>query len=209
MRALARVLSDAEGKRYGPEVMSENTESETNALAAMRALIGRPIGAPSVAPDPVNQPMIRHWAAAFEDANPVYTDPEAAARVALRRDRRAAADAADLDDGDAADHRASPSAAARRSRAGAPTVLTRARRGRLRRHAGVELRVRDRALPPRSATSCRRRRCSSRCRREKQTRIGAGHFVTWVTTYTDAAGEVVGRQTLPHPEVPPDGGAAA
>ena len=42
---------------------------------------------------------------------------------------------------------------------------------------------------------------------EKQTRIGAGHFVTWVTTYTDAAGEVVGRQTVPHPEVPPGGGA--
>ena len=31
---------------------------------------------------------------------------------------------------------------------------------------------------------------------EKQTRIGPGHFVTWVTTYTDAAGEVVGRQTF-------------
>jgi hypothetical protein len=31
-----------------------------------------------VAPDPVNQPMIRHWAAAFEDRNPVSTDPEVA-----------------------------------------------------------------------------------------------------------------------------------
>ena len=31
---------------------------------------------------------------------------------------------------------------------------------------------------------------------EKQTRIGPGHFVTWVTTYTDADGEVVGRQTF-------------
>ena len=29
---------------------------------------------------------------------------------------------------------------------------------------------------------------------EKQTRIGRGHFVTWVTTYTDGDGEVVGRQ---------------
>jgi hypothetical protein len=29
---------------------------------------------------------------------------------------------------------------------------------------------------------------------EKQTRIGPGHFVTWVTTYLDEAGEVVGRQ---------------
>ena len=29
---------------------------------------------------------------------------------------------------------------------------------------------------------------------EKQTRIGRGHFITWVTTYRDARGEVVGRQ---------------
>jgi uncharacterized protein len=45
------------------------------------ALIGRPLTSkgPSIGPDPVNQPMIRHWAAAFEDENPVYTDPEIAA----------------------------------------------------------------------------------------------------------------------------------
>src|SRR5215510_918738 len=59
--------------------MSGDSEGETRALAAMRALIGRPIGAPSVAPDPVNQPMIRHWATALEDHNPVYTDPVVAA----------------------------------------------------------------------------------------------------------------------------------
>jgi hypothetical protein len=29
---------------------------------------------------------------------------------------------------------------------------------------------------------------------EKQTALGVGHFVTWVTTYIDAEGEVVGRQ---------------
>jgi hypothetical protein len=29
---------------------------------------------------------------------------------------------------------------------------------------------------------------------EKQTRIGRGHFVTWVTTYASDAGDVVGRQ---------------
>ncbi len=39
---------------------------------------------------------------------------------------------------------------------------------------------------------------------EKQTRLGAGRFVTWVTTYTDAAGERVGRQIVPHPEVRPE-----
>src|SRR5215813_9814243 len=48
----------------------------------LQALVGKPVsdGGPTLAPDPVNQPMIRHWAAAFEDANPIYTDPEAAAR---------------------------------------------------------------------------------------------------------------------------------
>ena len=48
----------------------------------LAAMVGRPVGpsGPSLGPDPVNVPMIRHWAAAFEDENPVYTDPDAAAR---------------------------------------------------------------------------------------------------------------------------------
>ena len=48
----------------------------------LAALIGQPMGSreTSQAPDPVNQPMIRHWAAAFEDWNPVYTDPDWAAK---------------------------------------------------------------------------------------------------------------------------------
>jgi len=56
--------------------MSDDLHQEDKALAAMRAVIGTPIGSPSVAPDPVNQPMIRHWVTALEDHNPVYTDPE-------------------------------------------------------------------------------------------------------------------------------------
>jgi len=43
------------------------------------AWIGRE-GAPSVARDPVNPAMIRHWCDAVEDRNPVYTDPEFAAK---------------------------------------------------------------------------------------------------------------------------------
>src|SRR3954466_11437337 len=48
----------------------------------LQALVGRPISdkGTTTGPDPVNQPMIRHWAAAFEDENPVYTDRDAAAR---------------------------------------------------------------------------------------------------------------------------------
>src|SRR6186713_693384 len=59
--------------------MSDEEHPGDEAAQELRDMIGTPIGAPSVAPDPVNQPMIRHWAAAFEDHNPVYTDPERAA----------------------------------------------------------------------------------------------------------------------------------
>ncbi|MCY4272048.1 MAG: MaoC family dehydratase N-terminal domain-containing protein, partial [bacterium] len=59
--------------------MSEET---TDGQAA--ALIGRlrrevgATGTPTTARDPVNQPMIRHWCDAMDDANPLYTDPAAA-----------------------------------------------------------------------------------------------------------------------------------
>jgi uncharacterized OB-fold protein/acyl dehydratase len=45
------------------------------------ALEGRPVGPPILAPDPVNQAMIRHWIEAMGDENPVYVD-EAAAQAA-------------------------------------------------------------------------------------------------------------------------------
>mgnify|MGYP003346834856 CR=1 FL=1 len=59
--------------------MSWSPESPTSP-DRLDALVGKPVGdtGPSIAPDPVNQPMIRHWAAAFEDANPVYVDEEVA-----------------------------------------------------------------------------------------------------------------------------------
>lgn len=47
-------------------------------LADLRAFEGRAVAA-VVAPDPVNPAMIRHWAEALGDANPVYLDPVAAA----------------------------------------------------------------------------------------------------------------------------------
>jgi hypothetical protein len=59
--------------------MSDETQGEAKAFTAMRELVGSPIAAPAVAPDPVNQPMIRHWVAAMEDHNPVYTDAAFAA----------------------------------------------------------------------------------------------------------------------------------
>ena len=37
-------------------------------------------GAIHITPDDVNQPMIRHWCDAMADFNPVYTDPDFAAK---------------------------------------------------------------------------------------------------------------------------------
>ena len=49
-------------------------------IGRLKAFEGRTVGPALLAADPVNQPMIRHWCLAIGDANPVYTDPEAAGR---------------------------------------------------------------------------------------------------------------------------------
>jgi len=49
-------------------------------MERLRAVVGVKLGEPVPARDPVNQPMIRHWCDAVDDRNPVYTDPEFAAR---------------------------------------------------------------------------------------------------------------------------------
>jgi uncharacterized OB-fold protein/acyl dehydratase len=46
----------------------------------IQGFVGLEIGAPDVAKDAVNEAMIRHWCDAMGDANPIYTDAEAAAR---------------------------------------------------------------------------------------------------------------------------------
>lgn len=41
----------------------------------LRAFVGRQAGPSFTCPDPVNEPMIRHWCEALGDRNPAYTDP--------------------------------------------------------------------------------------------------------------------------------------
>ncbi|MGW0807073.1 bifunctional MaoC family dehydratase N-terminal/OB-fold nucleic acid binding domain-containing protein [Nonomuraea sp. NPDC002799] len=59
------------------------TDEELHELAAKQTALGEVRGTP--APDPVNEPMIRHWLDAMGDANPVYLDralaPPAMAQV--------------------------------------------------------------------------------------------------------------------------------
>jgi uncharacterized protein len=162
----------------------------------LQALVGQPVsdGGPALAPDPVNQPMIRHWAAAFEDANPVYTDPESAARS---RFGQIVAPPLMLQTWTMA----TPKITGMAERGGSPVEGGRATIinvldeagfvGTLASNSEFEILRYLRLGDVVSATTV-----LDAVSLEKQTRIGAGHFITWVTTYTDQDGEVVGRQTF-------------
>lgn len=64
-----------------PDRVGEDPDGrEAARYAALKAFEGRPSGPPGLAPDEVNQAMIRHWVEAMGDENPVYVD-EAAARA--------------------------------------------------------------------------------------------------------------------------------
>jgi acyl dehydratase len=157
-------------------------------------LVGRPVGSahPSVAPDPVNQPMIRHWAAAFEDRNPVYTDPTFAETT---RFGGIVAPPLMLQTWTMA----TPVITGIAERGGSPVesegpgplrVLDDAGFvGTLATDSEFEI-VRYLRLGEVVSASTIIESISD----QKTTRLGPGHFVTWATTYVTQGGEVVGRQ---------------
>jgi acyl dehydratase len=160
----------------------------------LQALVGQPISDAGTthAPDPVNQPMIRHWAAAFEDWNPVYTDPEAAANS---RFRGIVAPPLMLQTWTMA----TPKITGIAERGGSPVEGGRAGVLNLLDEAGYVATLASnsefeimRYLRPGDEVSSTTLLDSVSS--EKQTRIGPGYFITWATTYTDQNGEVVGRQ---------------
>ncbi len=171
--------------------MSEPTAAEETAYGAMRAPGGKPIGPIGIAPDPVNQPMIRHWAAAFEDANPVYTDPEAAARS---RFGGIVAPPLMLQTWTMA----TPVITGIGERGGSPVEGDPPEVLHLLDGAGFVGTLASnsefdivRYLRPGEVVSSTT--VLDAVSTQKQTRLGPGYFITWLTTYT-CDGEVVGRQ---------------
>ena len=171
--------------------MSDDALTKEKVLRELRARIGQPIGTPAVAPDPVNQPMIRHWAAAFEDENPVYTDPQ---RAAASRFGAIVAPPMMLQTWTMP----TPKITGIAERGGSPVEATTNPLASLDEagfiatlatNSEVEI-VRYLRLGDVITSTMEIESVSE----EKQTRIGRGHFVTWVTTYRDARGDVVGRQ---------------
>jgi len=164
---------------------------EDGLRAQLEAYVGKPMGPPIAAPDPVNVPMIRHWVDALDDRNPVYLDADFAART---RFGGIVAPPAMLQ----AWTMARPKIAGIAERGGAPidfehdnpirALDAAGYTGTLATNSELEfaryLRLGDQLHAANEVESI-----SSR----KTTALGRGYFVTWVTTYT-ADDEVVGRQ---------------
>lgn len=177
-----------------PPMSSVDTDDAAGGFrAGLETFVGRPLGdeGAHLAPDPVNIAMIRHWAAAFEDRNPVYTDPDRAARS---RFGAIVAPPAMLQTWTMA----TPTITGIAERGGSPVaqpadgllpVLDRAGfTGTLASNSEFEF---ERYLHPGETVSSEA--VVESISDEKQTRLGPGFFITWVTTYRDGGGSVVGR----------------
>lgn len=158
----------------------------------LEAYVGQPMGEASVAPDPVNVPMIRHWVDALDDRNPVYLDEERAART---RFGGTVAPPAMLQ----AWSMPRPTIEGIAARGGAPSEMksdnpivaldAAGYTGTLATNSDLEF---VRYLRPGDLIHTRSEVDAISTR--KRTSLGLGYFVTWVTTYTTGDGEIVGRQ---------------
>ena len=170
------------------------TDSATEFRNKLKALVGQPTGGagkPSVAPDPVNQPMIRHWAYALADMNPVYLDPEFAAAsrfggivsppVMLQTWTMPSPKLEGIGERGGAPMEITNNPTAFLDEAGySSTVAT---------NSEFEIERYPRLGDVISATSV-----FEDVSDEKKTAKGSGFFLTWLITYTDQNGEVLGRQ---------------
>ncbi|HEY1487799.1 MAG TPA: MaoC family dehydratase N-terminal domain-containing protein, partial [Micromonosporaceae bacterium] len=157
------------------------------------AKLGRPMsaGGPTVAPDPVNGPMIRHWVDALDDHNPAYDDNLAAAT----RFGQIVAPPAMMQSWTMG----RPTIAGIAERGGAageldpdsplPSLAAAGYTGTLATNSKLEfdryLYLGDRLTATTALESISE---------QKHTGLGRGYFVAWSTRYTDANDELVGSQ---------------
>jgi len=186
-------MSERTGERGDGSASPNGGEGALDALRErLEAYVGQPMGEASVAPDPVNVPMIRHWVDALDDRNPVYLDEERAART---RFGGIVAPPAMLQ----AWSMPRPTIEGIAERGGAPSEMksdnplvaldAAGYTGTLATNSELEF-VRYLRPGDRLQTCSEVDAISAR----KRTSLGLGYFVTWVTTYAAADGEIVGRQ---------------
>jgi uncharacterized protein len=157
------------------------------------ALIGQPVGSgkPAVAPDPVNEAMIRHWAYAIGDMNPAYLDEEFATNS---RYGGIVSSPVMLQSWTMAP----PQLEGIVERGGVPMVLKEnplkfledaGYTGIIATNSEFEI-----ERYPKVGDVLTAENVFDSISDEKQTGMGPGFFVTWKTTYRDQNGDVVGRQ---------------
>jgi uncharacterized protein len=170
------------------------TNADPELIDRLKALVGQPTGGsgrPSVAPDPVNQPMIRHWAYALADMNPVYLDPEFAATsrfggivsppVMLQTWTMPAPKLEGIAERGGSPVEITGNPTAFLDDAGYTSIVA--------TNSEFEIERYPRLGDVVSATSV-----YEDVSDEKKTALGTGFFLTWLITYTDQHGEVLGRQ---------------
>jgi hypothetical protein len=170
------------------------TDQDDEFHTKLRALVGQPTGGtgkPTVAPDPVNQPMIRHWAHALDDMNPVYLDPEFAAKsrfggivsppVMLQTWIMPSPKLEGIGDRGGSPIEITSSPTAFLEEAGYTSIVA--------TNSEFEIVRYPRLGDVISATSV-----FEEVSEEKKTALGTGYFLTWVIIYTDRNNEVLGRQ---------------
>lgn len=151
----------------------------------LQRFVGKSSGAPMPARDAVNQAMIRHWCDAIGDENPIYTDPEAAAKsvhggivappTMLQAWTMRGLNPPPSGQGAFAELLAELDGAGYTSTVATTQEQEYVRYLRIGDHITVQHTI--------EAVSD-----------EKKTALGDGHFVTQAMTYTDQHGEAVGIQ---------------
>jgi hypothetical protein len=170
------------------------TDQDTDFRAKLVALVGQPTGGtgtPSLAPDPVNQPMIRHWAYALADMNPVYLDPEFAAAsrfggivsppVMLQTWTMPSPKLEGIGERGGAPVEIKDNPTAFLDEAGYTSTVATNSEFEIERY-------------PRLGDIISSTNVFESVSEQKKTALGTGYFLTWVMTYTDQYGEVLGRQ---------------
>jgi hypothetical protein len=179
-------------ERLREETTSTNNKSEFR--EKLDALIGKPTGGSgkaTVAPDPVNQPMIRHWAHALGDMNPVYLDPEFAERsrfggivsppVMLQAWTMPAPKIEGIAERGGVPMEMGKNPATFIEEAGYTGIVATNSEFEIERY-------------PRLGDVISATQVFEDISDEKKTSLGTGYFITWLSTYTDQNGEVLGRQ---------------
>ncbi|MFE4217963.1 bifunctional MaoC family dehydratase N-terminal/OB-fold nucleic acid binding domain-containing protein [Streptomyces sp. NPDC056844] len=156
----------------------------------LHAFTGRELRAPAPGQDPVNQPMIRHWAEAMGDTNPVYTDP-AAARATGREG--VVAPASMVQAWTMRGYAATVAPPTGGGTSGSDELLTLLDEGGYTSVVATDSEFAFlRELTPGDHVAVRE--TVESVSGEKRTRLGTGRFVTTLRTYTDQHGVTVATQ---------------